>query len=169
MIIVYTDSGKCVVDYNEQQAMDVDMAFLHDGLPTRPMQTTYTRPRHKEPEIPKLEDLTDSLHSMLGRLNICSFEFISQQYDHEVQGGSVIKPLQGRGRVNGDATVIRPVLNSPKAVITSQGINPTYSDIDTYHMAAAAIDTAIRNAVAAGASLEQLALMDNFCWCRSTS
>jgi len=163
----FTDSGKCVVDYNGQQVMDVDMTFLHDGLPTRPMQTTYTRPRHKEPEIPKLEDLTDSLHSMLGRLNICSFEFISQQYDHEVQGGSVIKPLQGRGRVNGDANVIRPVLNSPKAVITSQGINPTYSDIDTYHMAAAAIDTAIRNAVAAGASLEQLALMDNFCWCSS--
>ncbi len=163
----FTDSGKCVVEYNGQQVMDIDMVFLHDGLLPRPMKTTYTRQTHEEPEIPVLEDLTDSLHSMIGRLNIASFGFISQQYDYEVQGGSVIKPLQGRGRVNGDATVTRPVLSSKKAVVTSQGINPTYSDIDTYHMAAAAIDTAIRNAIAAGASLEQLALMDNFCWCDS--
>jgi len=163
----FTDSGKCVVDYNGQRVMDIDMGFLHDGLPPRAMETMYTRPTHEEPEIPVLEDLTDSFHSMLGRLNITSFEFISQQYDHEVQGGSVIKPLQGRGRVNGDAAVTRPLLSSQKAVVISQGINPTYSDIDTYHMAAAAIDTAIRNAVVAGASLEQLALMDNFCWCSS--
>src|SRR3989344_2824116 len=163
----FTDSRKCVVDYNGQRVMDIDMGFLHDGLPPRPMETTYTQSTHHEPVIPILEDLTDSLHSMLGRLNIASFEFISRQYDHEVQGGSVIKPLQGRGRVNGDATVTRPVLSSQRAVVTSQGINPTYSDIDTYHMAAAAIDIAIRNAVAAGASLDRLALMDNFCWCSS--
>ncbi len=163
----FTDSGKCIVDYNGQRVMDVDMNFLHDGVPPRPMKTTYTRLTHEEPEIPVLEDITASLHSLLGRLNITSFEFISKQYDHEVQGGSVIKPLQGRGRVNGDAAVTRPVLDSQKAVVTSQGINPNYSDIDTYHMAAAAIDTAIRNAVAAGASLDHLALMDNFCWCSS--
>ena len=163
----FTDSGKCVVDYKDQKIMDIDMDFLHDGLPARSMKTTYTRPTHEEPKIPILDDLTATLHSMLGRLNIASFEFISEQYDHEVQGGSVIKPLQGRGRVNGDAAVTRPLLDSRKAVVTSQGINPNYGDIDTYHMAAAAIDTAIRNAVATGANLDHLALMDNFCWCSS--
>lgn len=163
----FTDSGKCVVDYHDQRVMNVEMDFLHNGLPQRPMETTYTRPTHDEPNIPILEDLTESLHAMVGRLNITSFEFISQQYDHEVQGGSVIKPLQGRGMVNGDATVTRPVLDSQKAVVTSQGINPTYSDINTYHMAAAAIDDAIRNAISAGVSLDHLALMDNFCWCSS--
>jgi len=89
------------------------------------------------------------------------------QYDHEVQAGSVQKPLQGRGRVNADATVTRPLLTSPKGVIISQGINPFYGDIDTYHMAACSIDTAVRNAVAAGANIDYLALMDNFCWCQS--
>jgi phosphoribosylformylglycinamidine synthase subunit PurSL len=163
----FTDSDKCIVDYDGQRLMDVDMTFLHDGLPPRPMKTTYTKPAHKEPKISVLKNLTNSLHLMLARLNITSFEFISQQYDHEVQGGSVIKPLQGRGKVNGDATVTRPVLDSQKAVVISQGINPSYSDIDTYHMAAAAIDTAIRNVIAAGASLDHLALMDNFCWCSS--
>jgi len=163
----FSDSGKCIVDYNGNKVMDVDMDFLHDGLPQRPITTTYTPKKHEEPNIPVLEDLTNSLHSILKRQNIASIEFISKQYDHEVQGGSVIKPLQGEGRVNGDATVTRPVLDSQKGVVVSQGINPGYSDIDTYHMAACAIDSAIRNAVATGADLEHMALLDNFCWCSS--
>ena len=163
----FTDSGKCVVDYEGKRVMDVEMDFLHNGLPPRPMKTTFTKQRHEEPDFSPLENLTQSLHQMLGRQNIASFEFISQQYDHEVQGGSVIKPLQGRGRINGDATITKPVLDSMKGVVLSQGINPSYSDIDTYHMAAAAIDTAIRNAIAVGASLDRIALLDNFCWCSS--
>lgn len=164
----FTSSGKCVVDYNGNNVMDVDMEFLHNGLPPRPIKTTFTRRSHEEPNFECLEDLTDSLYGMLKRQNIAGFEFISQQYDHEVQGGSVIKPLQGRGRVNGDATIVKPILNSNRAVVLSQGLNPSYSEIDTYDMAACAIDTAIRNAVAAGADLEHLALLDNFCWCSST-
>jgi len=163
----FTNSEKCVVDYHDQRVMDLELSFLHEGLPPRVMKSTYVRPIHPEPRIIAPPDLTDSLQAMMGRLNLASWEFISQQYDHEVQGGSVLKPLQGRGRVNGDAAITRPVLNSLKAVVVTQGINPTYSDIDTYHMAAAAIDTAIRNAVAAGAVLEHLAILDNFCWCSS--
>jgi len=163
----FTDSGRCAVDYGDERVMDLEMDFLHNGLPPRRMQTTFTRKNYDEPEISPLEDLTSSFHSMLGRLNIASWEFISQQFDHEVQGGSVIKPLQGRGRVNGDATVTRPVLDSDKGVVISQGICPAYGDIDTYNMAACAIDTAVRNAVAVGANLERLALLDNFCWCSS--
>lgn len=102
---------------------------------------------------------------MLSRLNITSFEFISQQYDHIVQGNAVLGPLQGRGRVNGDTSVIRPVLDSQKGVIMSQALYPVYSEIDPYKMAAASIDTAIRNAVAAGADPDYLSLLDNFCWC----
>jgi len=163
----FTNSGECVVDYNGNNVMNVNMDFLHSGMPPRPMKTTFSRISHEEPEFECLEDLTDTLHKMLGRKNIASFEFISKQYDHEVQGGSVIKPLQGRGRVNGDATVVRPRLDSDKALVLSHGINPSYSEIDTYDMAACAIDTAVRNAICAGADLERLALLDNFCWCSS--
>jgi phosphoribosylformylglycinamidine synthase len=164
----FTNSGRSITTYKGKTVMEVDMEFLHDGLPPRPIKTTFTRKRHEEPNFACLDDLTDSLHSMLGRQNIASSEFISKQYDHEVQGGSVIKPLQGRGRVNGDATVVKPRLDSDKAVVLSQALNPSYSEIDTYDMAACAIDSAIRNAVAAGADLEHLALLDNFCWCSST-
>lgn len=168
VIGTFTDSGRCVVEYGGKTIMDIDMEFLHDGLPARPMKTTYTKPQHTEPNLPEQTDYTQSLQQIMGRLNIASWEFISMQYDHEVQGGSVIKPLQGRGRVNGDATVQRPVLSTRKGIVTSQGINPTYSDIDTYHMAACAIDTAVRNAVAVGGNVDYMALMDNFCWCSST-
>jgi len=163
----FTDSGKCEVDFNGNRIVDIDMDFLHDGLPPRPMKTSYSERKLEEPDFPEPEDLTSILLEMMARQNIASIEFINRQYDHEVQGGSVLKPLQGRGRVNGDATVTRPILDSMRGVVISQGINPSYSEINTYHMAACAIDTAIRNAVATGADLEHLALLDNFCWCSS--
>lgn len=162
----FTDSGNCVVQYGEQTVMDLSLEFLHDGLPIRKLKTKPLLVGHDSPSNKEVSK-HNSLENMLGRLNIASTEFISMQYDHEVQGGSVTKPLQGKGRVNADATVTKPVLDSPKAVVLSQGVNPSYSDIDTYSMAAAAIDTAVRNAVAAGASLDHLALLDNFCWCSS--
>lgn len=163
----FTDSGMCIVTYNGEIVMDIDMEFLHDGLPQRPIQTQFTKKVYEEPNLKGPKDLTATALKLMSRANIASIEFISQQYDHEVQGGSVMKPLQGKGRVNGDATVVRPRLDSDKGVIISHGLNPTYSEIDTYHMAACAIDTAVRNAIAAGASMDHLALLDNFCWCSS--
>ncbi|MDE5061778.1 AIR synthase-related protein [Wolbachia endosymbiont of Drosophila tsacasi] len=105
------------------------------------------------------------LKEMLSRPNICSKEFIVVQYDHEVQGSSILKPLQGKGRVCSEAIVSRPILSSNKGVVKSQGFGSSYGEIDTYHMAACAIDTAIRNYVAAGGNINHLALLDNFCWC----
>ena len=104
---------------------------------------------------------------MMSRLNICSKEFVATQYDHNVQGSAVLGPLQGKGRVFAEASVSRPVLNNPRGVVLSQGLAPRYSDIDTYHMATAAIDIAVRNAVAAGCPIDHLAILDNFCWCSS--
>ena len=102
---------------------------------------------------------------MFSRLNICSKESVVRQYDHEVQGGSVVKPLVGAANDGpSDAAVVRPVLESYEGVVVANGICPRYSDIDTYHMAACAIDEAVRNAVAVGGTLERLAGLDNFCW-----
>ncbi len=163
----FTDSGKCEVKYKGELAMDMEMDFLHDGLPKKFLKTTYTKETHEEPTKDCPADLTDTMHSMISRLNTCSYDFVSHQYDHVVQGGHIIGPLQGKGRVNSKATVMAPVLESTKGVAMSQGINPKYSDIDTYHMSACAIDTAIRNVVSVGVDFERIALMDNFCWCSS--
>ncbi len=163
----FTDSGRAIVTSAGREVMDLEMDFLHHGLPKKQLKTTYTRPVHEEPDLPLQKDWSDVLHALLGRLNIASTEFVVKQYDHEVQGGSVLKPMQGKGQVVANATVTKPVLDSEKALAVAFGINPSYSSIDTYHMAAAAIDTAVRNAVAVGADIERIVLMDNFCWCSS--
>jgi phosphoribosylformylglycinamidine synthase len=164
----FTDSGKCVVKMEGRTIMDVDMEFLHYGLPSRKMETKHESGiMNHESRIPENKDLNKTLIAMLGRLNIASYEFISQQYDHIVQGTGVLGPLQGRGRVNGDTSVIRPVLGSKRGVVLSQALYPRLSEIDPYKMAAASIDTAIRNAVAAGGNPDYLSLLDNFCWCSS--
>jgi phosphoribosylformylglycinamidine synthase len=163
----FTDSGSCVVTYQDTTVMELSLSFLHDGLPSRPMQTKRPQRTLREPYLYLPEEMTDELVSMMGRESIVSTAWISQQYDHEVQGGSVLKPLQGRGRVNAEATVVRPVLTEDQAVAVSQSLYPTYGDIDPYHMVAAAIDTAVRNLVATGVPLDRIALLDNFCWSQS--
>jgi phosphoribosylformylglycinamidine synthase len=108
-------------------------------------------------------DMTAALKTLLSRLNICSKEYVIRQYDHEVQAGSVVKPLTGDGP--SDAAIIRPLLDSMEGVVVANGICPRYGDIDTYHMTACAIDEAIRNHVSVGGSLDHVAGLDNFCWC----
>jgi phosphoribosylformylglycinamidine synthase len=93
----FTDSGKCVVKLKGKTIMEMDMEFLHNGLPKRTMETNETKNITKETSIPEQRDLGKTLTAMLGRLNIASYEFISQQYDHIVQGNAVLGPLQGRG------------------------------------------------------------------------
>jgi phosphoribosylformylglycinamidine synthase len=177
----FTDSGKCEVVYKLDQStlklMDLELEFLHNGLPAQALKTqapTVIRASQNEAEL-REELLTEIFdgdygHCMLGmlsRLNLSSNEFISEQYDHEVQASSVIKPLQGKGRVNGEHSVFRPVLESNKAVLVTSALYPSYTEINAYDMAASAIDSAVRAAICGGASLDHLALLDNFCWCSS--
>ncbi len=163
----FTDDGRAKISYHDDVIMDMAMDFLHDGNPETPLKTTFTRGGEDEPDLAEPDDHTQTLLDMLGRLNICSKEFISTQYDHNVQGSAVMGPLQGPGRVYAESSITKPALKSEKGVVLSQGLFPRYSDIDTAAMAAAGLDLAVRNAVAAGVDFSQLALLDNFCWCSS--
>ncbi len=167
VIGTFTDNGKCVVTYNKKKIVDLDMDFLHDGLPKRAMVTKEVKITNQESRIKEPKNYNKTLEEMLQRLNLTSFAFISDQYDYIVQGNAVLGPLHGKGRVNADASVIRPLLSSQKGVILSQGFYPTYSEIDAYKMSTASVDTAVRNAVAMGANPDYLSLLDNFCWCSS--
>ncbi|MBN2283679.1 MAG: phosphoribosylformylglycinamidine synthase [Deltaproteobacteria bacterium] len=162
----FTDSGMFHIRYGDRTVAYLEMAFLHEGLPQMRLDARWLPPVHEEPDFPEPDDPGRSLRGMLGRLNICSKESVVRQYDHEVQGGSVIKPLVGIANDGpGDAAVIRPVLESFEGIVVANGICPRYGDIDTYHMAACAIDEAIRNTIAVGGSLDRTAGIDNFCWC----
>ncbi|MGL9725657.1 MAG: phosphoribosylformylglycinamidine synthase subunit PurL, partial [Wolbachia sp.] len=162
----FNESGKAVVKCPTGKIiMDMETEFLHDGNPKMHLQT---KPCSKETTIIPTRNTINQeteIKEMLSRPNIYSKEFIVVQYDHEVQGSSVLKPLQGKGRVCSEAIVSRPVLSSNKGIVKSQGFGSSYGEVDTYHMAACAIDTAIRNYVATGGDINHLALLDNFCWC----
>ncbi|WP_264704067.1 phosphoribosylformylglycinamidine synthase subunit PurL [Wolbachia endosymbiont (group A) of Volucella inflata] len=163
----FNESGKAVVKCPKGKViMDIGTEFLHDGNPKMHLQTKLWSGEWIPVSATCMTSSQEvELKEMLSRPNICSKDFIVVQYDHEVQGSSVLKPLQGKGRVCSEAIVSRPILSSNKGVVKSQGFGSSYGEIDTYHMAACAIDTAIRNYVAAGGNINHLALLDNFCWC----
>ncbi len=168
VIGTFTDTGRCEVFSDRQKIMDLEMQFLHDGLPPRAMNTVRPQPALMDPTVPDSLKVSDMFMELLARPSVASTAFVSQQFDHEVQATSALKPLQGRGRVNADATAIRPRPESHKGVVVSQALYPSYSEIDAYHMAACSIDAAIRNLVTVGVNPDVVALLDNFCWCSST-
>ena len=162
----FTDSGRFHIFYKDKTVAYLDMKFLHEGVPQMQLKAIWTKPKHDELRIGCPEDLTNILKNILGRLNVCSKEYVVRQYDHEVQGGSVVKPLTGlKNDGPSDAAIIRPILDSMEGVVVAHGICPKYSDVDAYSMAACAMDEAVRNYISVGGSLDHMAALDNFCWC----
>jgi phosphoribosylformylglycinamidine synthase II len=166
-------TGRLRLSYQEQQVADLDLHFLHHGRPTVVRQANWraggtlspVRGTGRAALSPGPENFTDILLKILASPNVCSKEWIIRQYDHEVQGGSVLKPLVGiHGDGPGDAAVVMPVLGEWTGLAVGCGINPRYGDLDPYAMAAAVIDEAVRNVVAVGADPSRIALLDNFCW-----
>ncbi|VVB58729.1 Phosphoribosylformylglycinamidine synthase subunit PurL [Candidatus Anstonella stagnisolia] len=162
----FTDSGYFVAKYKGKPVTMLEMEFLHKGVPQMKLEAKWEeRWKEKESEH-KMPQLGEALVRLLGRPNICSKEYIVRQYDHEVMGMSVLKPLCGEKNDGpSDAGIIAPVEGSEEGVAISNGICPRYSDVDAYWMAANAIDEAVRNLVASGVDVESIAGLDNFCWC----
>ena len=121
-----------------------------------------TRSDFEEPQLPEVGNLTETLLQILSSPNIASKESVVRTYDHEVKGNTALKPLQGEFGGPNDAAVLKPLNNSWKGVAVSCGMNPNYGKIDTYWMAASAIDEAVRNNMAVGG--RRIALLDNFTW-----
>ena len=161
----FIGDGRLRLFFNGESVCDMDMDFIHNGLPEVKRKAVWKRPVFTEPRLPLAQNLTTDLIDLLSNLNIASKEWIIRQYDHEVQGGSILKPLQGvNGGGPGDACITRPVLNSRKGIILSCGINPDYGKVDPYWMAASVIDEALRQIVSVGGDIAKAAILDNFCW-----
>jgi len=161
----FTGDRRLQLFYNRNVVGDLDMEFLHKGLPQVNREAVWEQQRYAEPKFASPPDLGEALLQILGSWNVCSKEWVIRQYDHEVQGASVLKSLVGKNNDGpGDAAIIRPILGSERGVIVANGINPKYGEIDPYWMAASAIDEALRQIVAVGGNLQQTALLDNFCW-----
>ena len=161
----FTSNKRLKLRYNGNVVCDLDMGFLHDGIPRFERKAVWARPSYKECSPKNKKDFTQDLLKILSSWNVCSKEWVIRQYDHEVQGQSVLKPLVGiKNDGPGDASIIRPKFDSKKGIIVSNGINPRFGFIDPYWMAGSCIDEALRQVIAVGGSLKKTALLDNFCW-----
>lgn len=165
-------TGRLRLTYNDTFVGDMSMHFVHDGIPQRHLKAEWSAPQQAATQqISSGENFTDTLLKMLAQPNVRSKEDVIRRYDHEVQGGGVVKPLTGVDNHGpSDASVLVPLdtqlgaTHATKGVALSNGVNPAYGDIDPYAMAFAAVDEAMRNLVAVGADPDQVAILDNFCW-----
>jgi phosphoribosylformylglycinamidine synthase len=167
----FDPTGRLKLTYLGNIVADLDMHFLHDGRPTVTRHAEWDPPARgvasggNTPLAASHSDTTASLLAILATPSVCSKEWVIRQYDHEVQGGSVVKPLVGvKNDGPSDAAVVMPVLGSWVGAAVGCGINPHFGDLDPYWMAAAVIDEALRNVVAVGADPKHTAILDNFCW-----
>jgi phosphoribosylformylglycinamidine synthase len=167
----FEPTGRLRLRYQGNQVADLRMDFLHDGRPPGVRSAEFgVRSEKPKPVIGNSSDSAlrtpnSELLAILSSYSVCSKEWVIRQYDHEVQGGSAVKPLVGvKDDGPSDAAVVLPVLGSNVGIAIGCGLNPRYGDLDPYAMAAAAIDEAVRNVVAVGADPKRIALLDNFCW-----
>ena len=161
----FTSDGYLEVLYDEETVGLLPMEFLHHGVPEMRLEARFDPPRFAEPAMRPERRCGRTLLDMMGRLNLASGERKARHYDHEVKGLTVVKPLVGVARdVPAEATVFLARHGSPRGLVLSEGVNPYLSDLDGDAMAATAVDEAVRRQLCAGARLDRIAALDNFCW-----
>ena len=161
----FTDSGRLVLRHAGETVGDLDLHFLHEGTPKPVRKAAWSAPKHAEPGCPAPKDHAATLLALLASPDVASKEWIVRQYDHEVQGMSVVKPFVGvKMDGPGDATVLQPLATSRKGAAIGCGASPRYGELDPGAMAEAVIDEALRNVVAVGGDPDRTAILDNFSW-----
>lgn len=160
----FNDSGHTRVHYGSRQVLDLENHFLHHGIPQRHLTATPPPPSNARQAAPA--NFEQRLLDLLSHPNIASKSDVIRLYDHEVQGGTVVKPLTGAQNDGpSDAVALKPIgTQGARGIVLSCGLNPEYGKHDAYGMALSVIDEAVRNAVAVGTDPSRIALLDNFCW-----
>lgn len=164
----FTGEHRFVATYGGEIVMDLEMEFLHHGLPKRVLKGSRRKINYEEP--PDIENNTPAewkkiCKRVMGHLNVCSKEPIVRFYDHGVQGTNVLQPYAGvELDAPNDAVVLTPILGKPYGIVISHGLNPVLNKIDSYYGSLWAAAEAVSNAVATGANPQEIALIDNFIW-----
>lgn len=172
----FTGKNRLMIRYGKKSVVNMDNEFLHDGIPQRQLRAVILKKDAVSDQLSAVSsivnrqssivDVKEHLLNLLSSPNIASKASVIRIYDHEVQGGTVIKPLTGLEMdAPSDAAVIKPIgTKGTKGIALSNGINPEFGKRDAYQMAWSVMDEAVRNAVAVGADPERIAVLDNFCW-----
>lgn len=166
----FQPTGQLQVFYNEVPVVDLANDFLHQcprlhlHAEIKERQTPNTQ--YPIPDTQSPATLPELLLNLLAHPNIATKESTIRVYDHEVRGGTVVKPLVGP-QTDGpsDAAVLKPLETEGwHGFVLANGVNPSIGEVDPYAMAVSAVDEAVRNAVAVGGDPDRTAILDNFCW-----
>jgi phosphoribosylformylglycinamidine synthase II len=164
----FSGDGKLKLSYGADTCAYVDVEFLEKGFPQWEFEAHWLPPKARglsEPVLAQPKSLNGLVLDLLDSANLCNRSWINRQYDHEVQGTSVIKPFAGKKQqVASDAVVMQPVLESRAGLAMASVLLTEYGDIDTYHMISASVEEGFRRVVAAGGDPAQVGGVDNFCW-----
>lgn len=168
-----TPTREIILHFQGSEVGRLSCDFLHDGIPMPVREAVWDggakASSHRAIEAASAEQIKARLLELLAHPNIASKRWIVRQYDHEVQGNTVLKPLVGPGGIGpGDASVIQPVAGSKQGLAIACGLATPVGDPalggDPYLMALAAVDECVRNLVCVGADPNRIAILDNFCW-----
>jgi phosphoribosylformylglycinamidine synthase len=160
----FTDTKRLELFYKGNRVCDLDMGFLHDGMPKTEKGKRFSNTCHKEPSTRMPKDLLNRfsdfcrITTSVPRVDRSPYDMSAGRVGRQNRW-SVVALTTGVRRA-----VVRPFLSSDRGNRVSHGINFRYGLIDPYWMAAGCIDEAIRQIIAVGGSLKQVAILDNFCW-----
>lgn len=169
----FTDSGKFICKFHDKTVAEIDLSFLHDGLPKMELKARFEgsyktwKEEQKTKNIPK-NNHNEIMLELLKHPVIASKEKWIRQYDHEVQGGTVVKPMEGLySSAPNDAGVVWYGAHGVEGIdgfAVASGLCPHFSIDDTYLMTQLAVDESVRNLMCHGVDPDKVALVDNFCW-----
>ena len=160
----FVNTGYLKIYYRGKVAGNLSMEFLHKNIPERKLKA-YFKIKKEHDEKERKIDFEDMVLKLLSDPNIASKEVVIRQYDHEVIGQTVVKPLVGKENDGpSDGIVLKPLYDEWRGIAVSCGINPFYGKIDPYFMAGCCIEESLRNLVCVGGNPKKVAILDNFCW-----
>lgn len=168
-IAKFDGSKRLQVYFGKKKLADLEMKFLHNGLPQRVMKATQFSPTKtisKKTTLPVSEkDWIKLLKKILSSGDINSKEPVLRLYDHNVQGTNALHPFSGE-KMDGpnDASIVRPLLDKPYGMVVSHGLNPGYTNKDPYWGSIWAGAEAISNYVAVGGDYKNASLINNYIW-----
>ena len=163
----FTGDSELHVRYEGRTVGRLPMEFVHHGWPRPELDAVHREPAPSSHVGTPWSDGDEALRALLAHPSVGSKEEVIRTFDHEVRGGTLVRPLTGPCQDGpADGVVFEPLeaAGSGRAVAVAQGINPVLGLRDPYAMGGSVVDEAVRNLVCAGADPNRIALLDNFCW-----
>jgi phosphoribosylformylglycinamidine synthase subunit PurSL len=156
------DTGILKIRHQGELVCELDNSKLHDA-PTRQLTSKFLGTPNGKGLVGDDVNCEMILEKILTDFAVCSREPIIREYDHKVQGNTLLEPLAGAaGDAPQDGSVIA-IDGSQQCMAIGLSILPEWGKTDPYAMGRASMDETMRSLVLVGANPNRIGLLDNFC------